>query len=77
MTISVTASINQSGQVTPTALTWQKNHYNIVTVGRQWDTENGRHILVETGGGDRFEILLARTDLRWYLKRAWRDDLTA
>ncbi len=75
--ITVTALIDQNGQTTPKSLSWQGNGYILTAIGRQWEEEDGRHILVEAGNGDRFEILLSRKDLVWRLKRAWREELVA
>ena len=75
--ITVSAVIDSSGEIMPTSFTWQGNVYSIVSNGRQWESEQGRHILTEAANGDRFEIQLSRQDLLWYLKRAWRGDFVA
>ena len=72
--ITVTAVINPTGETVPTTLRWQERDYALIAIGRQWDSDEGRHILVETAGGERFEIQLSRTDLLWRLKRAWLVD---
>jgi len=73
--ISVTASMNQLGQTTPSKLIWQGNQYALTGVGRQWESEEGRHVLVEGTSGNRFEILLSKKDLLWYLRRVWSQEL--
>ncbi len=75
--ISVTAAIDHNGSIVPTSLIWQGKQRTITAAGRQWESDDGRHILVETAGGDRFEIQLSRKDLLWYLRRAWRGELAA
>ena len=75
--ISVSASFDAQGQIAPTDLTWQEHQFTVTAVGRQWDEEDGRHILVESGQNSRFEILLSREDLLWRLKRAWQEALAA
>lgn len=75
--ITVTASIDKQGTTNPSDFVWQDQPYTIVAVGRQWETEDGRHILIEIGAGDRFELQLARADLRWRLIRAWRNSALA
>jgi hypothetical protein len=72
--IIVTAAIDQQGQTTPKAFTWQGKSYTLTAVGRQWDTDEGRHILVESANGDCFELQLSRADLVWRLKRAWQGE---
>ena len=75
--ISVTAAIDSSGEITPKSFNWQGEAYIIISSGRQWESDEGRHILVEAANGSRFEIQLSRQDLLWYLKRAWRGDFVA
>jgi hypothetical protein len=70
--IAVTSSIDQTGRVSPRHFTWRGQPHTIINAGRQWESEAGRHILVETGTGDRFELQLSREDLCWHLVRAWR-----
>ena len=43
----------------------------------QWETDDGRHVLVEAAGGTRFELQLTRTDLLWRLLRTWPEELLA
>ena len=76
-TIAVTASFDQAGQIRPASLTWRGQDYPLISVGRQWDAEDGRHVLVEAARGDRFEIQLSRKDLLWRLKRSWPEELVA
>jgi hypothetical protein len=73
--IGVTASIDPEGQVKPLSLIWQGQQHTIVDVGRQWTTEEGRHVLVMTADGSRFELQLSRQSLAWYLRRAWQTEI--
>lgn len=75
--IAITVSMDENGRITPTRLTWRSRQYTLVGVGRQWESNEGRHILVEAAGGERFEIRLLRKDLRWYLHRVWQEDVVA
>jgi hypothetical protein len=70
--VSVVAAMDGEGQMNPQRVTWQARKYRITSVGRQWDEEDGRHILVETVDGTRFELLLRREDFVWRIKRVWR-----
>lgn len=70
--ISVTGTTDTLGEVHPRQFDWRNQQYPIVSVGRQWETEEGRHILVEIANGDRFELQLDRAELRWRLTKAWR-----
>ena len=73
--ITVTAAIALDGQTSPKTFTWQGTQYRVITIGRQWESEDGRHILIEVAGGDRFELQLSRADLLWRLKRAWSGEI--
>ncbi|MCB0192570.1 MAG: hypothetical protein KDJ65_11555 [Anaerolineae bacterium] len=70
--IAITATIGPTGEVRPRHFDWREQQYAVVSVGRQWEAEDGRHILVEIPNGDRFELHLAREDLRWRLIKGWR-----
>ena len=75
--VAVTATIDQNGSTTPTTLTLQGKTHSIISVGRQWETEEGRHILVEVAGGERYELQLSRINLVWRIKRAWLAEMAA
>lgn len=70
--IAVMAITAPKGEVTPRHFDWHGQRYTVVSVGRQWAAEDGRHVLVETPSGDRFELHLAREDLCWRVIKAWR-----
>ena len=73
--IEVTASIDSKGQIAPQRFIWQGKSHSVVSVGRQWTSEEGRHVLVMTGDGSRFELQLSRQSLVWYLRRAWQPEI--
>jgi hypothetical protein len=75
--VTVVASIDSQGHTIPTQLNWGKIKFSLVTVGRQWDEDSGRHILVEASDGTRFELQLSRSDLCWRLKRQWPLEMAA
>jgi hypothetical protein len=70
--IRATASVDAQGRITLQSLTWQEQRYPIVAVGRQWETEEGRHIMAEAADGTRFELQLRRENLIWYIRKVWR-----
>ena len=72
--ITVTASIDHQGKISPKDLLWRHKLYTIINVGRQWQADDGRYVLVEVANGDRFEIQLSQTDLLWHLRRVWREE---
>ena len=75
--ITVTASIDQTGLTRPSTIRLHGQTVTVIAVGRQWETEEGRYVLVEVGDGTRYELLLSRRDLRWHIKRAWPISLAA
>ncbi|MDM8526943.1 hypothetical protein QUF58_01920 [Anaerolineales bacterium HSG24] len=75
--IMVNGSVATDGELDVDQLTWQEQTYSIISIGRQWDTETGRHVLVEAVGNIRFEVALERSSLTWRLKRVWRSQAMA
>lgn len=70
--VKVLCSMDDQGHTIPQTVTWQDKPYPIVTVGRQWDEDDGRHIMAEAADGTRFELQLQRDNLIWYVRRVWR-----
>ncbi len=75
--VAVTATIDSHGSTTPIDLKLQGKTHSVIAVGRQWETEDGRHILVEIANGERYELQLSRLNLVWRIKRAWRAEMAA
>jgi len=75
--VAVTATIDQNGKTMPIDLTLQGKTHSIISVGRQWETEEGRHILAEIANGERYELQLSRINLVWRIKRAWLTEMAA
>ena len=75
--VSVVAAMDDEGQLNPQRVTWQARKYRITSVGRQWDEDDGRHVLVEVTNGTRFELLLRREDFVWRIKRIWQAPMAA
>ena len=70
--IGLTCSVDEQGKINLRNITWREKPYTIVTVGRQWLDEAGRHVMAETADGTRLEIGLSRDDLIWRVKKVWR-----
>jgi len=75
--ISMTCSFDDQGQMKVQSIIWQERSHTIVTVGRQWMNEAGRHVMAEGVDGTRFEIELSRADLIWRVKKVWRGPMLA
>jgi hypothetical protein len=75
--VAVSAIIDEQGQVQPQTVTMRGVSHTVVTVGRQWEDESGRHVLVEVGDGSRYELSLSRAKLVWLVTRIWPAVLAA
>lgn len=75
--ISVTCFIDDQGHTNLQSLTWQGKQYTIVAVGRQWDEDDGRHVMAEAADSTRFELQLRREDLIWRVRKVWRAQILA
>lgn len=69
--VAVEAHLLPDGEVQPVAFTWRGRRRQICGLGRQWDDAQGRHVLVATSDGDRFELCLTTDHRGWQLLRAW------
>ena len=75
--INVTCAMDAQGHTNLQSFIWGSQQYTIVTVGRQWDEDDGRHVMAEAVDGTRFELLLHRQDLIWRVKKVWRAQILA
>ncbi len=75
--VGVTAFIDEQGHLAPQQMVLQGRTATVVSVGRQWTSDSGRHVLVETGDGARYELLLSREELLWRIKRMWPLEMAA
>ena len=75
--IEITLTTDSQGQLTLRNFIWQGQQYAVVAVGRQWDEDDGRHVMAEAADGVRFELQLRRQDLIWYVRRVWRTEFSA
>lgn len=70
--VAVEARFLPDGKIQPTAFTWRRRHWTVTGLGRQWDETDGRHVLVMTPDGSRFELCLIASQGSWRLLRAWQ-----
>jgi hypothetical protein len=75
--VTVDAHLLANGKVKPIAFTWRERRWQVSGLGRQWDEADGRHVLVTTSDGGRFELCLRSDQNRWQLVRAWEQSLLA
>lgn len=67
---SLEVRFEDDGTVRPRRFIWNQGWLQVSDVGRQWEDESGRHVLVMTGGRDTYELLLQRETLAWRVVRA-------
>jgi len=65
--IRVTAVFDEGGGITPTRFEKQGYVYQIDSVGRSCEDEEGTHILVMAGGTQVYHLLFAVKERCWYL----------
>ncbi len=67
--VDVIARFDDQGQAHPLQFVWDGGTYLIEAVGRRWDDEAGRHMLVMAPSGDVLELVFQAAEGRWYLNR--------
>ncbi len=67
--IEVTARFDAEGRITPLEITWNERKLSITSTGRQWDAEDGRHILAMLPGDHTVELIFVPHEVRWYLRQ--------
>ena len=71
--VEVTARFEKDGRVVPLCLVWQGHRYTIDNTGRQWQAQDGWHILSMTASGRMFELVFIAAESRWLLGRVQPD----
>jgi len=71
--VEVTARFEKDGRVVPLYLVWQGHRYTIDNTGRQWQAQDGWHILSMTASGRMFELVFIAAENRWLLGRVQPD----
>ncbi len=71
--VEVTARFNSDGRIIPLNFSWREVNYKVSSVGRSWEDEAGRHILVMTPGDRIYELVFVPTESLWYLRPLDRD----
>lgn len=71
--VEVVARFDESGQVIPRSFVWGDVKRPILSLGRQWVQDGGRHFLVMTGDAQVYELAYQPAEMRWYLLRTPQD----
>ncbi len=63
--VQVQARWKRSGGFEPIRFLWQGKNYRVETTGRDWEDEQGFHVLVMIQGGQVFELVFQLNPARW------------
>ncbi len=64
--IEVTARFEPKGKIVPLSFIWKRRIYRVDSIGRQWDANDGIHILVMTPGNRAHHLLYMVEKGIWY-----------
>jgi len=64
--VEVTVRFTRQGKIIPLSFVWQLRTYRVDSVGRQWQGEDGHHILVMTPGNRAHHLLFMTEKGVWY-----------
>jgi hypothetical protein len=64
--IEVTTRFQEDGSLTPIEFSAAGTTVKVRDVGRQWDSEDGRHVLVMDHQNKVYHLLFQLSDLNWY-----------
>lgn len=67
--LAVEARFEPDGSIQPVALIRNGKRIELQSVGRQWDEDDGRHILV-LSAGKQAELVYRAADASWRLRRS-------
>ncbi|MEE8356978.1 MAG: hypothetical protein V3R33_06675 [Anaerolineales bacterium] len=67
--IEITTKFRSDGSLIPIELLIENQSIQILDVGRQWETEDGKHLLVMDCQNQTYHLFFQMQDLSWYLVR--------
>lgn len=67
--IEITTRFSTEGALIPLDFTLREEKIPVLNIGRQWETQEGRHILVMDARENTYHLFFNITDLGWYLIR--------
>lgn len=65
--INITTRFKRNGALIPIEFILEDNSVQVLDVGRQWETKDGKHILVMDSQGHTHHLFFQSRDLGWYL----------
>ena len=67
--IEITTRFSRDGKLIPLEFSLGEITIGILNIGRQWETEEGKHILVMDAQQNTYHLFFELADLSWYLIR--------
>jgi hypothetical protein len=67
--IEITTRFKRDGTLVPIEFTLADQAIPVLNIGRRWETEQGRHILVMDNREETYHLFFQLSDLSWYLIR--------
>ena len=67
--IEITTKFKKDGSLIPIEFLIENQSIQILDVGRQWETEDGKHLLVKDFQDQVYHLFFQLQDLSWYLVR--------
>ena len=65
--IDITTRFSKEGKLIPLDFTLGDEVIGILNIGRQWDTDDGKHILVMDYQENTYHLFFNIPDLSWYV----------
>jgi len=73
--IEITTRFSRDGKLIPLKFSLGEINIGILDIGRQWETEEGKHILVMDAQQNTYHLFFELADLSWYLIRDLKGSL--
>ena len=67
--IDITTRFSREGKLIPLEFSLGEKKISVLNIGRQWDSDEGKHILVMDAQENTYHLFFALADLNWYLIR--------
>ncbi len=70
--IDITTRFKRDGSLVPIEFSLDKEKVKVINIGRQWETGEGKHILVMGPYEHTYHLYFQLSDLSWYLIRDFK-----
>jgi hypothetical protein len=66
--VEVVYRMDPHGNPIPLQFVWEGRLHNINDIGREWQEDNERHMLVRVSNGQVYELIHNPISLEWFIK---------